>query len=476
MLAGEHPEIRLFRVSRAVSHEPQEDCTGTWQVSSMRSASGSVPWGIIFGLCLARALGIPIGLIESDWGATRIEAWMSREAARNVRHDILATDAEHDPQNRTGALYNAMIRPLTPYTLRGFVWYQGESNKGCHADYARNMAAMVAEWRDAWGGGERMPFYYVQPRPFDYDIPMHRFRGERNPVLLPLLVEAQLRALELIPNADMAVNTDLGDAREIHPPGKRIVGQRLALLALAGTYGLSGIDSRGPQFESVSFGEGRAVVTFRSESTLHPVDVPLEGFEIAGSDRVFHPAEARVLHCGYDFSRQVEVRSDAVRGTRRRPLRVPQCRRRRQSHEHRRASRIPVPYGRLGRCGSGPNFRKRHAHPDKTARKDRLRPRRRRVVDVLETIRLLPALFFYTDVFGLPAAAGHDVSRHAAVGLVRRSVVGVLADRTRSRRGKFRPYLPGSPYRSASPAYSPSPRPDSVRRANSSMPTSPTAR
>lgn len=174
MLAGEHPEIRLFRVSRAVSHEPQEDCTGTWQVSSMRSASGFSAVGYHFGLCLARAL-------------------------------------------------------------------------------------------------------------------------------------------ELIPNADMAVNTDLGDVREIHPPGKRIVGQRLALLALAGTYGLSGIDSRGPQFESVSFGEGRAVVTFRSESTLHPVDVPLEGFEIAGSDRVFHPAEARVLHCGYDFSRQVEVRSDAVR-------------------------------------------------------------------------------------------------------------------------------------------------------------------
>ncbi len=313
MLAGEHPEIRLFRVSRAVSHEPQEDCTGTWQVSSMRSASGFSAVGYHFGLCLARALGIPIGLIESDWGATRIEAWMSREAARNVRHDILATDAEHDPQNRTGALYNAMIRPLTPYTLRGFVWYQGESNKGCHADYARNMAAMVAEWRDAWGGGERMPFYYVQLAPFDYDIPMHRFRGERNPVLLPLLVEAQLRALELIPNADMAVNTDLGDAREIHPPGKRIVGQRLALLALAGTYGLSGIDSRGPQFESVSFGEGRAVVTFRSESTLHPVDDPLEGFEIAGSDRVFQPAEPRVLHRGYDFSRQGEVRSDAVR-------------------------------------------------------------------------------------------------------------------------------------------------------------------
>lgn len=312
MLAGGYPGIRLFRVARTTASEPQQDCTGSWETSSMRSASGFSAVGYYFGRWLHRALGVPVGLIESDWGATRIEAWMSPRAAQGVDRTICATDAGQEPQNRVGALYNAMIRPIAPYTLRGFVWYQGESNKGSHAKYAHDMAAMVADWRAAWGGSERMPFYYVQLAPFDYDIPMHRFQGKENPILLPLMVEAQLRALDLIPNAGMAANTDLGDAAEIHPPRKDLVGQRLALLALTGTYGCEGIDSCGPRFESIAFGDGHAVATFRSNSTLLPVDTPLKGFEIAGADRVFHPAEAFVIHRDYEFSRRVEIRSEAV--------------------------------------------------------------------------------------------------------------------------------------------------------------------
>jgi len=312
MRAGGYPGIRLFQVARATASEPQQDCTGKWETSSMRPASGFSAVGYYFGLWLHRALGIPVGLIESDWGATRIEAWMSAGTAQSVDEKILATDAAYDAQNRVAALYNAMIRPLTPYTLRGFIWYQGESNKGYHAKYPYDMAALAANWRAAWGGGEQMPFYYVQLAPFDYDIPMHRFRGEENPILLPLMVEAQIRALDLIPNTGMAVNTDLGDATQIHPPRKDLVGQRLALLALTGTYGCEGIDSRGPLFERADFGDGRAVVTFRSNSTLIPTGTPLQGFEIAGKDRIFHPAEAFVIHRDYDFSRQVEVRSDAV--------------------------------------------------------------------------------------------------------------------------------------------------------------------
>lgn len=312
MEADAYPQIRLFRVARATASTPQEDCKGQWARSSMASAAAFSAVGYHFGLALARALRIPIGLIESDWGATRIETWMSPEAARSVDDNILDTNDNHDAQNQVGALYNAMICPLTHFAVRGFLWYQGESNKGAHAKYAQDMAAMVALWRAAWGGGEKMPFYYVQLAPFDYDIPMHRFRGEVNPILLPLVVEAQLKALSLIPNADLAVNTDLGDAQQIHPARKDLVGQRLALLALVKTYAKGGIDCRGPQFDTVSFGEGKAVVAFRSQSTLLPIDTPLRGFEIAGEDRVFHPAQARVVRHEYDFSRSVEVRSEAV--------------------------------------------------------------------------------------------------------------------------------------------------------------------
>lgn len=311
--AGAYPQIRLFHLARAAASEPQEECSGRWEVSNLASASGFSAVGYHFGLPLARALGIPVGLIESDWGATRIEAWMSPRAAESVDPDIEDSNAVYDPQNQVGALYNGMIHPLAPYTLRGFIWYQGESNKGAHAIYPEMMAAMVNDWRNLWEGGEQMPFYYVQLAPFDYDIPMHRFEGRCNPILLPLLVEAQIRALELIPNADMAVNTDLGSATDIHPAGKRTVGQRLALLALTGTYGLKGVDARGPLFESVVLEGERAIVTFRSESTLCPIDTPLSGFEVAGPDRRFYPAEAFVVHRDYAFSRQVEVRSRFVK-------------------------------------------------------------------------------------------------------------------------------------------------------------------
>lgn len=312
MEADAYPRIRLFHVARATASTPQENCVGQWERSSIASAADFSAAGYHFGLALAKALRIPVGLIESDWGATRIETWMSPEAAQSVDPEILSTNAEHDAQNQVGALYNAMIRPLTPFAVRGFLWYQGESNKGFHAKYPRDMAAMVADWRGAWGGGESMPFYYVQLAPFDYDIPMHRFRGAINPILLPLMVEAQSEALGLIPNADMAVNTDLGDAKQIHPSRKDLTGQRLALLALTKTYGKSGIDCRGPQMEKTEFDNGKAIVTFRSQSTLLPIDTPLLGFEIAGADRVFHPAEARVVHRSYDFSRRVEVWSEAV--------------------------------------------------------------------------------------------------------------------------------------------------------------------
>lgn len=144
------------------------------------------------------------------------------------------------------------------------------------------------------------------------EMPLRGFDGQRNPILLPLVVEAQLEALDLIPNAAIAPNTDLGDAREIHPPRKDLAGQRLAFLALDRTYGSGRIGCCGPRFESAAFAGGRAVISFRSSSTLLPVDTPLPGFEIAGDDRVFHPAEARVVHFGYDFTRQVEVWSERV--------------------------------------------------------------------------------------------------------------------------------------------------------------------
>lgn len=310
--AGEFPQIRLFHVPRATSDVPLEDCNASWEQSSTSSAATFSATGYYFATSLHRSLGIPVGMIESDWGATRIETWMSKDAALNVDREILLTNAHHDASNQVASLFNAMIMPLTNYTLKGFLWYQGESNKGYHSKYHLNMAEMVKCWRTIWGGGDDMPFYYVQLAPFDYDIKVHQFNGEKNPILLPLVVESQIKALNLIPNSGIAVNTDLGDALEIHPPRKDLVGKRLAMLALSKTYGFHHDDATGPLFKEAEFAGNEVIITFDSGSTLIPIRDPLYGFEIAGEDKVFHPAEAYVIYENYTSSKKVRVYSDKV--------------------------------------------------------------------------------------------------------------------------------------------------------------------
>lgn len=309
--AGAYPRVRLFQVARTTAYTPQENCKGTWQVSSLSSAADFSAAAYYFGINLYDALQIPIGLIESDWGGTRIEAWMSEQAAQSVDPNILASNPAQNNTNQVATLYNGMIQPIAPFSARGFIWYQGESNKGMHKKYPRDMAAMVNCWRNLWNNNE-MAFYYVQIAPFDYDIPMHRFEGRICPILCPLLVEAQIKALDLIPHSGMVVNTDLGDAIAIHPPYKDIVGQRIALMALDKTYGQKGIESCGPMFKNVVFEAGKAIVEFDTKSTLMPIDTPLKGFEIAGQDRKFYPADALVIHHDYDFTRKVSVSSSRV--------------------------------------------------------------------------------------------------------------------------------------------------------------------
>ena len=289
MLAGEHPEIRLFRVSRAVSHEPQEDCTGTWQVSSMRSASGFSAVGYHFGLCLARALGIPIGLIETDWGGTRIETWMDMETAQKVEQNQVEKDKNHQAPNKTAQLYNAMIHPLVNYTAQGFIWYQGESNihTGNAHLYSQYMQQLVSLWRNEWGN-QQMPFYYVQIAPFVYE-------GD-DKTSVPLIVEQQLAAMDKIPYSGMASTTDIGSGPCIHPSQKIPVGERLALLALSKTYGKKGLICESPRFESVRFEDGKAIVRFKTEGTLGPdYSGRIKGFEIAGADKIFVPARAEYI-------------------------------------------------------------------------------------------------------------------------------------------------------------------------------------
>ena len=241
--AGKYPSLRLFHVRPEAASEPKDDCDGMggWQVSSAHSVSGFTATGYIFGRKLCETLNVPVGMIQSDWGGTRIEAWMTVSAAQKVLPNILESDPAYDEQNRTARLYNAMICPLTNFTARGFLWYQGEANRGFDG-YARYMQELASLWRGRWGDAE-MPFYFVQLAPYTYD--------DAEGLSLPLTVEQQTQALDLIPFSGMASTTDAGSEHTIHPPYKIRVGERLALLALKRTYGYGALIAQSPRYESV---------------------------------------------------------------------------------------------------------------------------------------------------------------------------------------------------------------------------------
>lgn len=292
--ASQYPDIRMFTVPPTPKSEPQEDCPGNWLKSTPRSVGDFSAVGYCFGKYLHRVLGVPVGLITPNVGGIAIEPWMTEEAIRSTegidRELALTPRAGHDAA-KASYLFNGMIAPLTKFTARGFIWYQGESNQHNYFDYDKLMASMVRLWRSEWHNDD-MPFYYVQLAPFTYD-------GKER-ISLPLTVEAQYRALGRIPNSGIVPTTDLGHPTAIHPPHKKEVGQRLASLALDRTYGIKVLPEP-PVVDTVVFTAGKAVVTFRGISDYAPAawgsfsyfTGDLRGFELAGADRCFHPARAR---------------------------------------------------------------------------------------------------------------------------------------------------------------------------------------
>lgn len=285
-----YPAIRLFKMGNVSASEPKDDCPGSWQTPSWERISNFSAIAYHFGRSLTEALEIPIGLISANWGASSIEAWMPRESLQRLEQETdihFPTRAGMMKQKIPAALYNGMIHPLQSFTARGFIWYQGEGNRANYKVYDRLMAEMVRAWRQGWENPE-MPFYYVELAPFRYDDPQGIDR--------PLLVEAQHRALRSIPRSGIVGTLDLGDSSNIHPPYKREIGQRLALLALTSDYGIQGIEARGPIFQTVQFQQdGSVVVTFGGAPFGLRAKGTLTGFELCGADSVFHPADARII-------------------------------------------------------------------------------------------------------------------------------------------------------------------------------------
>jgi sialate O-acetylesterase len=183
-----------------------------------------------------------------------------------------------------------MIHPLIPYTIQGALWYQGESNRLEPKKYTEFFPAMVKDWRTRWGIGD-FPFYYVQIAPYWYNNEQ-AFDSVDNSAFIR---EAQLQCLDLIPNSGIAITMDIGDRWCIHPPRKKEVADRLLFNALHQTYGFQSVDYAGPVYDSMEEKDGGLVLKFKNaESGTFAYD-GLKGFEIAGEDKIFYPAEAKVV-------------------------------------------------------------------------------------------------------------------------------------------------------------------------------------
>ncbi len=330
--AAIYPKIRLFYIPRVPSGLLQQDVEADWYETTPETIPNFSAVAYYFGRKLYKNLDVPIGLINTSWGGTRIEPWTPpigfagvpaltsihkevediqanyraqlREKMKAIEDWIaenrkaLETDAQLTQmpdnthplahQQRPTALYNSMVHPIVPYAIRGALWYQGESNLREGMLYHEKMKALINGWREVWGQGD-FSFYFVQLAPFNY--------GGRNanPLFLPQIWEAQTATLA-VPNTGMAVTTDIGNLRDIHPRNKQDVGRRLALWALAKDYGRDDVTYSGPLYKSMAVEGSTIRLTFEhvGSGLTSRDNEPLTWFQIAGEDKEFVEANATI--------------------------------------------------------------------------------------------------------------------------------------------------------------------------------------
>lgn len=291
MNVGE-PNLRWFKVSRASTTVPLDTIKPfNWSPITSENLAKLSATGWFFAKTLSQHVKATIGLISCNYGGSSAEAWMRPEAlAEFSDYKILGSDDSIPYVSRTPCvLYNGMLHPLIGYGIRGVLWYQGESNYQYPIRYEVLFPKLVQDWRKVWNQGD-FPFYYVQIAPFEYP----RFKHS-NYVNSAYLRDAQRKVEPLIPNSGMVVLLDGGDSIYIHPRTKQLPGQRLAALALAKTYGVKGIEWASPKYSGMEVKDSLVTLTFENSTVgLSSYGRELASFEIAGSDKVFYPARARI--------------------------------------------------------------------------------------------------------------------------------------------------------------------------------------
>ena len=289
--------IRMCNVRRSLSSVPKDDCEAFWYEHTQDAVANTSATAYFFARDLHRALDIPIGIIVSAWGGTLIEPWMSREVFESEYkdYDLSFLDGEKLPeksQYKPCTLFNAMVNPLIPYTIKGWIWYQGESNRNTYESYAKLQTSYAAMMRKYWDN-PKMPFYFVQIAPYC-------FQGKAEGETAAMLMEAQAKSLETIPYSGMATTADIGEPWCIHPAKKQEVGRRLAMMALKKDYGMALEGAFAPMYDRMEIKkDGKIVLYFKNnDSGIGPVNETHSCFEVAGEDQVFYPATGRVMR-GY---------------------------------------------------------------------------------------------------------------------------------------------------------------------------------
>ncbi|MBZ4192456.1 sialate O-acetylesterase [Niabella beijingensis] len=298
--AAGNKSLRLFHVPHAVSLTPEYDCAGEWETAAPAAAAGFSAVGFQFGKRLQEILNVPVGIIQSTWGGTPVEAWMNREGVQLFGGRTIAIPAGEEKPDRLKptCLYNGMISPVQGFGIKGFLWYQGEANVSRPSEYAALMQLMVEGWRKSWQN-DSLFFYYVQIAPWNY--------GARKDST-PYLREAQYNALSKVPKSGMVVSMDKGSATTIHPPDKTTISNRLLYWALGDAYQVKGIAYQSPYFEKMQIRKDTITLAFKNAANgFYSSGTAIAGFEVAGKDKKFFPATARI------FKKAIEVSSGSVK-------------------------------------------------------------------------------------------------------------------------------------------------------------------
>lgn len=283
ILNSSNDQIRFFNTPRAVSLTPLYNSAGSWRAANPSTTGNFSATAYFFARKVQSVLKIPVGIIQLAWGASSIESWMDKESLSGFAEKKIPDSLPVAEPNRTPTiLFNSILHPYIGYTIKGILWYQGETNRENANEYQVLFSSMLQSWRKHWNQGD-FPFYFVQIAPL-----------EPGKVNAAFLREAQLKSMLAEKNVGMAVTMDIGHRTIIHPAQKETVGNRLAYWALAKAYNIGGIAYSGPVFEKMETAkEGKIQLNFTyCDLGLTSFGKPLSHFEVAGEDRVFYPAQA----------------------------------------------------------------------------------------------------------------------------------------------------------------------------------------